>query len=130
MDKFVVISFIGLIACSPSGVDGVTKDATLYQGFEIYNAGNYSIFESCSGEGGQVSLQTDYFRFDHSVCDVESLSFSKELVSPIMNLANCRDDGGEHDSSDVTIVADEENNMTLVGWGKDPIRLYPCEAYK
>ena len=121
---------MALIACSPGGESGVIKDATLYKGFETYNAGDYSIFESCSGEGGQVSLQTDYFRFDHSVCDVEGLSFSKELVSPVMKLSNCRNDGGSQDSTDVTIVADKENNMTIVGWGKDPIRLYRCETKK
>ena len=86
------------------------------------------MLESCSDEGGQVSLQTNYFRLDHTVCDVESLSFSNELASPIMNLINCRNDGGEQEPKDVTIVADEENNMSLLGWRKDPIKLYRCNT--
>ncbi len=129
--KKIPLTFLFFVtACSPEALSGATENAQLNQMFNIHVAGQYNVQENCPSDGGQVVLKTDYFRLDHSVCDVDGIAFSEDPLGQIMKLNNCRDDNGEHDSSDVTIVADDENNMTLVGWGKDPVRLYRCEANK
>ncbi len=102
------------------------------QSFNIYIAGDYGLDEDCQSST-RVNITSKKIISGKSECDVSNISLTENEPGWEFKAQNCVSDlnpEANKSGKNIKILVSEDNNMTLVGWAKEPLKLYRCEQNK